>query len=356
MTTVRKGQAPPGLDRERFGERFRQRFVDPAYAAEADAIGRLEQIAWEAYTEGRKAPFTSKAGPGYEDPTYDLSDEWRAARERIDAAQRRQRDPAAPPRVLMIVCSPRNDGTCPGEVSKSWRLARRATATLEAAGCTADLLDLSRLTSEPDLHIHPCKGCVSTAMPLCHWPCSCYPNHGNGQVNDWMNEIYERWAAAHAVLIVTPVHWYQASSPLKLMMDRLVCADGGNPDPTRTGGKDAAKAKALELAGWDYPKHLAGRLYGLVVHGDVDGVESVRNALANWLDWMGLVAAGSQGVLARYVGYWEPYATSHDTLDDDAGLHVEVDNAARALAAGIAEMRAGRMRRPDAGLRAPRPK
>jgi hypothetical protein len=32
-------------------------------------------------------------------------------------------------------------------------------------------------------------------------------------------------------------------SPLKLMMDRLVCADGGNPDPTRTQGKNAELAK-----------------------------------------------------------------------------------------------------------------
>lgn len=31
-------------------------------------------------------------------------------------------------------------------------------------------------------------------------------------------------------MIVTPVYWYMAPSTLKLMMDRLVCADGGNPD------------------------------------------------------------------------------------------------------------------------------
>ena len=49
------------------------------------------------------------------------------------------------------------------------------------------------------------KRCVSTAMPLCHWPCSCYPNHSLNQIHDWMNEIYERWAAAHAIVIVTPV-------------------------------------------------------------------------------------------------------------------------------------------------------
>ena len=75
-----------------------------------------------------------------------------------------------------------------------------------------------------------------------------------------MNELYPRWVARTAIAIVTPVYWYQAPIVLKLMIDRLVCADGGNPDQTTTHGKDAAKAKALELAGWPYPRHLAGRL------------------------------------------------------------------------------------------------
>jgi hypothetical protein len=61
---------------------------------------------------------------------------------------------------------------------------------------------------------------------------------------------------------------------LKLMMDRMVCADGGNPDPTTTHGKHVMEAKLLEQQGWDYPTHLAGRAYGVVVHGDVAGVES----------------------------------------------------------------------------------
>jgi multimeric flavodoxin WrbA len=65
-----------------------------------------------------------------------------------------------------------------------------------------------------------------------------------------MNELYPRWVAAHGVMIVTPVNWYHVPSVLKLMIDRLVCADGGNPDPTSTHGKDAAQAKELELAGW----------------------------------------------------------------------------------------------------------
>jgi multimeric flavodoxin WrbA len=344
------------LSREAFGERFRQSFFDPAFRAADHEIARLEEIAWSAYHDDRKAPVTAKAGPGFADPGYELSVEWRATRERVEAAQRRSRDPATPSRVLVVCGSPRNDGSCPGEMSKTFRLAKIAGEILGGAGIEADFLDLSRLTSEFGLRIYPCKGCVSTAQPLCHWPCSCYPNHAFGQTGDWMAEIYERWAGAHGVLLVTPVHWYQASSALKLMIDRLVCADGGNPDPTSTSGKDAAKAKALELAGWPYPKHLAGRAYGVVVHGDVAGIESVRRALCDWLDWMGLIDAGAMARLDRFIGYYRPYATSHEELDRDAGVQEEVRNAARALVHAVRELREGRLSDSDAGLKPPRPK
>ena len=356
MTTIRTGQAPEPIAREAFHTRFMQDFYDPAFGAEKEALARLETIAWEAYKEGRKAPITAKAGPGFQDPAYDLSVEWRETRDKLVAAQERWGQPGTRSRVLLVNGSARNDGTCPGEISKTWRMANIARKELEAAGIEVDLLDLSLLTSEYGLHIHPCKGCVSTAMPLCHWPCSCYPNHADRQTGDWMADIYERWVAAHGVLLMTPVYWYQSPSPLKLMIDRLVCADGGNPDPTTTHGKKAAEAKAIEEKGWDYPKHLAGRSYGVVVHGDVAGIEGARRALCDWLDWMGLVDAGSKARLDRFIGYYEPYATSHDTLDSDTDVQEEVRNVARALAKSVAQLREGNCLPPDAGLEQPRPK
>ena len=352
---VRTGQAQT-MGREEFGERFRQRFVDPAFDAEREAIARLEQIAWEAHDEGRKAPITVKAGEGFADPGYDLSREWRDQHLRLKALQAEWADPSTPSRVLVINASPRNDGTCPGEISKTWRMTKIAREACESQGMTVDVLDLSRLTSDYDRHIHPCKGCVSTAMPLCHWPCSCYPNHAAGQTNDWMAEIYELWVRAHGVLLVTPVHWYQATSPLKLMMDRLVCADGGNPDPTSTQGKKAELAREIELSGWDYPRHLAGRVYGTVVHGDVAGIEGTRRSLCDWLDWMGLRDAGFGARLDRYIGYYEPYADSHDALDADEAVQEEVRNVARAVVHAVGELRAGRLSRPDRGLSRLRPK
>jgi len=356
MTDIRKGQAPAPLDRDQFRLQFHRSFADPAFGRVGDALALVEQVAWENYEAGRKAPRTHPAGPGFADPSYDLSDDWRETHERLLQAEKVQKHPATPSRILLINGAARNDGTCPGEMSKSWRMVQLLKETLQGEGQDVRVLDLSLLTSGYDKHIHPCKGCVSTAMPLCHWPCSCYPNHAMRQTNDWMAQIYEEWVSAHGIIIVTPVYWYQAPSPLKLMIDRLVCADGGNPDPTSTHGKKAEEAKALELKGWPYPKHLAGRAYGLVVHGDVAGAESLRRNLSDWLSWMGLIPSGPQASLDRYIGYYESYAESHEHLDRDSGFQEEVRNVGRAVAAAVRRIREGKLHLGDEELKAPRPK
>ena len=356
MTEIRTGQAPPPLTRAEFRERFNGRFYDPAFKAERDAIARLEAIAWEALQDGRKSPITRVAGAGFSDPAYEVSVQWLETRMRLQAAQELWSDSAGKSRVLLICGSARNDGTCPGEVSKTWRLTELAQQVVEGADMHADVLDLSLVTSEYGRNIYPCKGCVSSAMPLCHWPCSCYPNHSLNQADDWMAEIYERWVAAHAVIILAPTYWYQSPSPLKLMIDRMVCADGGNPDPTTTHGKKVAEAKLIEQQGWDYPKHVAGRAYGVVVHGDVAGVEVHRRNLTDWLEWMGLVDAGAAAKLDRYIGYYGPYYDSHEALDKDHAVQEEARNVARSVVQAVKELRAGLLSQPDKQIEWPRPK
>ncbi|MGO4410545.1 MULTISPECIES: flavodoxin family protein [unclassified Brevundimonas] len=352
----RQGMPSPELSREEFTGRFLSRYRDPAFDTVREALDKIAAVAWDGYIEGRKSPVTRKAGPGYADPDYDLSVDWINAHAAIEAAQVRHGDPNGPLRVLLINGSSRSEHTCPGEMSKSWRLTMIAEQALKAAGTETTVLDLSRLASEFGRDIHPCKACFSTAAALCHWPCSCYPNYSLGQVHDWMNDIYPMWVEAHGVFVVTPVNWYQVSSPMKLMMDRLVCADGGNPDPTLTHGKDARKAKAVELAGWAYPRHLEGRIFSVVVHGDVEGAENVRRFVADWLTSMKLTPAGPDAVLDRYIGYWEPYATSHDALDKDIAIQAEVRIAAEELARAIKARREGRLDPTDTGLESPRQK
>ena len=356
MTKIRKGQAPAPLTRAAFRERFNAKYFDPAYEPEREAIARLEAIAWDAHHEGRKAPVTRPAGRGFADASYPISVQWLETRRRLKAAEARWRDQSTPSRILIICGSARNDGTCPGEISKTWRFTEMARHVVQGLHVEADVLDLSLVTSEYGRNIHPCKGCVSSAMPLCHWPCSCYPNNSLDQINDWMAEIYERWVAAHGVIILAPTYWYQSPSPLKLMIDRLVCADGGNPDPSSTHGKNVAEAKRLEQKGWGYPKHVAGRAYGVVVHGDVAGVEEHRRNLTDWLDWIGLIPAGAAASLDRYIGYYQPYYNSHDALDKDKDVQEEVRNVARAVVSAVHLLRAGKLAQPDSKLRPPRPK
>jgi multimeric flavodoxin WrbA len=231
--------------------------IASAFPTRCSHRSALLEAAWQPYSQYRKAPHTRRAGPGFADPDYQLSADWIAASEKIKDAERQQKDPAAPSRILLINGATRSEHTCPGETSKTWRLVTMAREIFaREQQLEVEILDLSRLASEYGRVIYPCKTCVSTAMPLCHWPCSCYPNHALGQVQDWMNDIYAMWTAAHGVMIVCPVNWYGPPSGLKLMMDRMVCADGGNPDPTSTHGKDVEEAKALEIADWPYPQHL----------------------------------------------------------------------------------------------------
>jgi hypothetical protein len=117
-----------------------------------------------------------------------------------------------------------------------------------------------------------------------------------------------------------------------------------------------AEAKALELRGWPYPRHLAGRHFSVVVHGDSAGAEMLRRVLSDWLTDMSLIAAGRVAELDGFVGYMEPYATSHQSLDADGAFQQEVMNAARALGNAVLLHEAGRYDSPSAGLVDPEPK
>lgn len=348
--------AGPRISKDELKTRFLRRFIDPIYDEHRETLEKLAELAWQANQEGHKAPFTRPAGRGFADPTYQLSDEWRAASLAIKEAQKEYAKPNSPSRILIVSGANRNSRTCPGEVSKTRRLVDIAERELQKLRMQTDVLDLSLVTAEYGKTIHPCKACVSTAMPLCHWPCSCYPNHAVEQSHDWMNEIYPMWVRAHGILIVTPVYWNQVPSALKLMIDRMVCADGGNPDPTTTQGKRAKLAKSMELKGWDYPRHLEGRVFATFVHGDASGVDGVSHALHGWMSSMHMIPSSHLASVTRYIGYYEPYATSHQDLDRDHAVQEDVRNSARALAGSVRAARAGKLASLNPDLKEPRPK
>src|SRR6185437_2452629 len=111
--------------------------------------------------------------------------------------------------------------------------------------------------------------------------------------------------------------------------------------------------QATGARGWGYAKHLAGRAFAVVAHGDATGERVLRHVLTDWLGDLRLTPAADAGLLDRYVGYYGPYATSHDALDADGAFQEEVRNAARALAKQVMFVREHRSEADD-GLADPR--
>jgi hypothetical protein len=93
-----------------------------------------------------------------------------------------------------------------------------------------------------------------------------------------------------------------------------------------------------------------------VVHGDSVGAETLRRSLVDWLTDMSLISAGGMSEADGYIGYMEPYATSHQALDQDEAFQDNVRNVARALGKAVLLHRAGKYEEPGKGLVDPNPK
>ncbi|MEA2853768.1 MAG: hypothetical protein QOE02_3787 [Rhodospirillaceae bacterium] len=154
---VRKGMPSVALTKAEFTRRARERFVDPAFDPLQSEIAKIIEAAWDGYRESRKAPRTKRAGPPFADPDYDLSIDWLKTRDSIARAEREQKAAASRSRILLVNGSSRSDQTCPGEMSKTFRLVEIAQRVIERErGFEVELLDLSLLTSQYGRQILPC--------------------------------------------------------------------------------------------------------------------------------------------------------------------------------------------------------
>jgi hypothetical protein len=97
-------------------------------------------------------------------------------------------------------------------------------------------------------------------------------------------------------------------------------------------------------------------LFAVVVHGDTVGAETLRRSLSDWGRDMHLISPGAKGEVDAYVGYYEPYATSHEALDRDKDFQEEVRNTARTLMEAAEGKRKGLLVEGGARLKEPRSK
>jgi len=110
------------------------------------------------------------------------------------------------------------------------------------------------------------------------------------------------------------------------------------------------------MVGWDYPQHLGRRVYRVIVHDDVAGIEGSRRALTGWLEWMGFIDAGAQARIDRFIGYYEPYATASTASIGMTPCKEEVRNVARLVVKAVVELRADRLQAVQPNRSRPRPK
>ncbi len=205
-------------------------------------------------------------------------------------------------KIWIINTSPRSLNDCAQEKSKSERIAEymAKTARKEAE------VYLTNLYALPN--IGPCKGCVSTVLSLCHYPCDCYPDVD--YPNDPMRDLYRIGEKADAIIFVTPVHWWSISTDLSAFLGRLNCVDTGRKGATN---KDKNYEIKLMNSGKKFDvKHWAGKVAGIYTIGE--STTGAAEPLTMTLNWMGIWVP-PHCIVEQTIGNEVQYHFHHKSLD-----------------------------------------
>ncbi|MCK5804170.1 MAG: flavodoxin family protein [Lentisphaeria bacterium] len=122
-------------------------------------------------------------------------------------------------RILVVSGSPRAKGNCSVLIEQFCFGASQFNATIEVV----------RLH---DRNIHPCAACRSCKES----------DEANCVIDDGMTDLYPKIRAAQALVIASPIYWWNVSAQTKLFLDRCDALDGPSGNVLR------GKALALLLA------------------------------------------------------------------------------------------------------------
>jgi len=122
-------------------------------------------------------------------------------------------------KILALFGSPRKKGN-------STLLANQIILGAESQGATVESVRLN------SLNIKPCQGCYA-----------CQEEGSKGcVVDDDMQEIYPKIIEANALIIASPVYWFNMSAQTKIFMDRCIALYNENHEESRLYGKNIAIA------------------------------------------------------------------------------------------------------------------
>ncbi len=147
-------------------------------------------------------------------------------------------------KILVINGSPRKDGI-------TMSLAKYVISSAKKSGAEIEIIHLI------DKKIKPCEGCVSKNPKECN-------RDRCKELNDDIEEIFNKFMECDGVLFVSPVYWYSPSALMKNLIDRLT---------------------ALENEG----KLLDGKVGGFVVTAQEDGAMMTILTMMGTLNDMGFI-------------------------------------------------------------------
>ena len=134
-------------------------------------------------------------------------------------------------KVLILKGSPRIDGN-------TWIMADRIAAGAEEVRAQVESVYLNGLDIQPCDHCDSCKG-----------------GHDVGcVVEDDMQDLYPKLRAADAILIASPVYWFNVSAQVKAVIDRIYALAGDEP----TDHALSTKRFGVVMAGEDKDPFVAG--------------------------------------------------------------------------------------------------
>ncbi|MCF8070088.1 MAG: flavodoxin family protein [Desulfobacterales bacterium] len=122
-------------------------------------------------------------------------------------------------KILSLLGSPRKKGN-------STLLANHITLGAESQGASVESIYLN------GLNIKPCQGCYA-----------CQKDDSKGcAVDDDMQDIYPKVLEADALIIASPVYWFNMSAQIKIFMDRCFALFNENQEVSPLSGKKVAIA------------------------------------------------------------------------------------------------------------------
>ncbi len=98
----------------------------------------------------------------------------------------------------------------PRKYGNTFKMLRAALIGAELEGATTEVIHLY------DLDIKPCLGCLSDEERVCKYPCV---------IEDDMREIYDKVLKADAIIVATPIYWFNVSGVVKNLIDRLTALE-----------------------------------------------------------------------------------------------------------------------------------